>query len=42
VRLLVFAVLIPFVGFGELGRVLGEDKLRKLLFQRQPTENYAS
>jgi hypothetical protein len=40
--LLVFAVLIPFVGFGELGRVIGEAKLRKLLFQRQPSENYAS
>jgi hypothetical protein len=26
-------VLIPFVGFGELKRVLGEGKLKQLFFQ---------
>ena len=36
--LLVFAVLIPFVGIEELGRVIGEGKLKKLFFQRQPLE----
>ena len=30
--LLLFVVLIPFVGFGELQRVLGEEKLKKLFF----------
>ena len=32
--LLVFVMLIPFVGFGELRRVLGEGKLEKLFFHR--------
>jgi len=40
--LLVFAVLIPFVGFEELGRVIGEGKLKKLFFQRQPLESESS
>jgi hypothetical protein len=31
--LLIFVLLIPFVGFGELGRVLGENKLLKLFFR---------
>ena len=31
--LLLFVVLIPFVGFGELQRVLGEGKLKQLFFQ---------
>jgi hypothetical protein len=31
--LLVFVLLIPFVGFGELGRVLGEGRLQKLFFR---------
>jgi len=31
--LLLFVVLIPFVGFGELERVLGEGKLKQLFFQ---------
>jgi hypothetical protein len=31
--LLVFAMLVPFVGYGELGRVLGEGKLDRLFFQ---------
>jgi hypothetical protein len=35
--LLVFALLIPFVGFGELGRVLGERKLASI-FLRGPQE----
>ena len=32
--LLVFVMLIPFVGFGELTRVMGEGKLEKLFFHR--------
>ena len=40
--LLVFAVLIPFVGIGELERVIGEGKLKKLFFQRQPLESETS
>jgi hypothetical protein len=32
--LLVCVMLIPFVGFGELSRVMGEGKLAKLFFQR--------
>jgi hypothetical protein len=32
--LLVFVMLIPFVGFGELRRVMGEGKLEKLFFHR--------
>ena len=32
--LLVFVMLIPFVGFGELSRVTGEGKLEKLFFHR--------
>jgi hypothetical protein len=32
--LLVFVMLIPFVGFGELRRVMGEGKLEKLFFRR--------
>jgi len=31
--LLLFAMLIPFVGYGELQRVLGEGKLEQLFFQ---------
>jgi hypothetical protein len=30
--LLVFAMLVPFVGYGELGKVLGEGKLEKIFF----------
>ena len=30
--LLIFAMLIPFVGIGELGRVLGEGKLASIFF----------
>jgi len=37
--LLVFAVLIPFVGFGELGRLMGEGKLEKLFFERHSLES---
>jgi len=40
--LLVFAVLIPFVGIEELGRVIGEGKLKKLFFQRRPLESETS
>jgi hypothetical protein len=32
--LLVFVMLIPFVGFGEVSRVMGEGKLEKLFFHR--------
>jgi hypothetical protein len=32
--LLVFVMLIPFVGYGELRRVLGEGKLEKLFFHK--------
>jgi hypothetical protein len=32
--LLVFVMLIPFVGFGELRRVMGENELEKLFFHR--------
>ena len=33
--LLLFVVLVPFVGYGELQRVLGEGKLEKIFFQRR-------
>jgi len=36
--LLVFAVLIPFVGFGELGRVLGEGELASIFFHGKTTD----
>jgi hypothetical protein len=36
--LLVFAMLVPFVGYGELGRVLGEGKLERIFFQPCPSE----
>jgi hypothetical protein len=43
--LLIFVMLIPFVGFGELRRVMGEGKLEKLFFHRlslasEPTANH--
>ena len=34
--LLLFVVLIPFVGYGELQRVLGEGKLRQIFFRPRP------
>jgi hypothetical protein len=34
--LLLFVVLIPFVGFGELQRVLGAGKLRQIFFHPRP------
>lgn len=37
--LLVFAMLIPFVGYGELGKVLGEGKLERIFFQTHPLES---
>jgi len=37
--LLLFVVLIPFVGFAELRRVLGKGKLGQILFRRHPLEN---
>ena len=36
---LVFVVLIPFVGFGELRRVLGKEKLTQILFHARHLEN---
>ena len=33
---LLFVVLIPFVGFGELQRVLGEGKLAQIFFHSRP------
>jgi hypothetical protein len=35
--LLVFAMLIPFVGYGELRRVLGEGKLEMRFFRPRPS-----
>lgn len=40
--LLLFVVLIPFVGFGELQRVLGEGKLAQIFFHSRPLESQAS
>jgi hypothetical protein len=39
---LLFVVLIPFVGFGELQRVLGAGKLTQVFFHPRPLENQAS
>jgi hypothetical protein len=33
--LLFFALLVPFVGYGELGTVLGEGKLERIFFQQR-------
>jgi hypothetical protein len=33
--LVVFVALLPFFGIKELGRVLGEDKIRALFFRRR-------
>jgi len=35
--MLVFVMLVPFVGYGELGRVLGEGKLERIFFQARPS-----
>jgi hypothetical protein len=35
--LLLFAMLIPFVGYGELQRVLGEGKLAQIFFRPRPS-----
>jgi len=40
--LLLFVLLIPFFGFTELQRVLGEGKLTQLFFHPRPLENQAS
>lgn len=40
--LLVFVMLIPFVGFGEISRVMGEGKLEKLFFHRLSLESKPS
>ena len=37
--LLLFVVLIPFVGFGELQRVLGEGKLKQMFFYPRPAQS---
>jgi hypothetical protein len=39
---LLFVVLIPFVGFGELQRVLGARKLAQVFFHLRSLENQAS
>jgi hypothetical protein len=36
---IVFLTFIPFFGFRELGRVLGQDKLRSLLIRTRTTPN---
>ena len=40
--LLLFVVLIPFVGFGELQRVLGEGKLKQIFFHPRPLQNLSA
>lgn len=37
--LLLFVVLIPFVGFGELQRVLGEGKLKQIFFHPRSSQS---
>jgi hypothetical protein len=37
--LLLFAMLVPFVGYGELQRVLGEGKLERIFFYPRPLES---
>lgn len=37
--MLLFVILIPFVGYGELKRVLGEGKLKQLFFRRRSLQN---
>jgi hypothetical protein len=37
VGLIVFVALIPFFAFSEIGRVMGEDKLRSLLLKERRT-----
>jgi hypothetical protein len=37
--LLLFVVLIPFVGFGELQRVFGTEKLARVFFHQRALEN---
>lgn len=37
--LLVFVMLIPFVGYGELQRVLGEGNLERIFFYPRPSES---
>jgi hypothetical protein len=37
--LLLFVVLIPFVGFGELQRALGKGKLKQLFFHTRSLQN---
>jgi hypothetical protein len=36
--LLIFVLLVPFVGIGELARVLGEGKLQKIFFRHMKVE----
>jgi hypothetical protein len=37
--LLLFAMLVPFVGYGELQRVLGDGKLERIFFYPRPWES---
>ncbi|HYK35679.1 hypothetical protein [Alloacidobacterium sp.] len=39
VTLIMFVVLIPFFAYGEVRRVLGEDRLRQLFFHGRPVES---
>jgi hypothetical protein len=40
--LLLFVVLTPFVGFGEVKRVLGEGKLKQLFLRPRSPQNHAT
>jgi hypothetical protein len=41
IALLLFVVLVPFFGFGELQRVLGKGQLAQLFFRPRPLSNAA-
>lgn len=38
VTLIMFVVLVPFFAYGEVRRVLGQDRLRQLFFQQRTVE----
>jgi hypothetical protein len=38
VTLIMFVVLIPFFAYGEMRRVLGQDRLRQLFFHQRTAE----
>jgi hypothetical protein len=39
--LVVFVAMIPFFGVKELGRVLGQEKIRSLFFRRRDVDETA-